>query len=252
MHSLKNPSQFLTDPGMAVVHALNRIGRYLLGTMNEGLRLYGNKGEMQMQVASDADDAGGQHRRSMLCYMAWIGPPLGDESKFVPRAFFLYTNHWSIVVASGSMESEIYAIHAATKGTTHIRGLLGEIGLHDGSATKLAVDSSSSKTVLQGEHSEKISTGVKHIDRRMMSIKQQISANIYELMWVSRKDNPPDIGATFKSKTEYERLRKMIMGYDFPRYGSGYMRDTEEPSHWSKTNNSKTNPLPANKVGESE
>jgi hypothetical protein len=58
-------------------------------------------------------------------------------------------------------------------------------------------------------------------------------------MWVSSKDNPPDIGATFKSKTEYERLRKMIMGYDSPRYGSGYMRHTEEPSHWSKTNNSK-------------
>jgi hypothetical protein len=117
--------------------------------------------------------------------MAWIGPPLGDESKFVPRAFFLYTNHWRIVVASGSMESEICAIHAATKGTTHIRGLLSEIGLHDGSATKLTVDSSSSKTVLQSDHTEKISTGVKDIDRRMMSIRQQISANIYELVWVS-------------------------------------------------------------------
>jgi hypothetical protein len=115
---------------------------------------------------------------------------LGDESKFVPRAFFLYTNHWSIVVASGSMESEIYAIRAATKGTTHIRGLLGEIGLHDGSATKLAVDRSSSKTVLQGEHSEEISTGVKHIDRRIMSIRQQISANIYELVWKSSKRQP--------------------------------------------------------------
>jgi hypothetical protein len=109
MHSLKNPSQFLTDPGKAVVHALNRIGRYLLGTMNEGLRLYGTKGQMLMQVASDADDAGVAHSRSMLCDMAWIGPPLGDESKSVPRTFLLYTNHWSIVVASGSMESEIYA-----------------------------------------------------------------------------------------------------------------------------------------------
>jgi hypothetical protein len=30
------------------------------------------------------------------------------------------------------------------------------------------------------------------------------------------------------------------------------VRDTEEPSHWPKTKSSKTNPLPANKVGESE
>jgi hypothetical protein len=44
----------------------------------------------------------------------------------------------------------------------------------------------------------------------------------------------------------------MIMGYDFPRYSSGYMRDTEEPSHWSKSKSSKTNSFPTDKVGESE
>jgi hypothetical protein len=86
----------------------------------------------------------------------------------------------------------------------------------------------------------------------MMSIRQQISANIYKLVWVPSKDNPPNIGATFKSKAEFEHLRKMLMCYDFPRYSSGYMRDTEEPIHWSKSKSSKTNPLPANKVGESE
>jgi hypothetical protein len=47
MHCLKNPgpSQYLTDPGMAVVHALNRVGRYLLGSMNEGLKLCGTTGQ---------------------------------------------------------------------------------------------------------------------------------------------------------------------------------------------------------------
>jgi hypothetical protein len=150
------------------------------------------------------------------------------------------------------MESEIYGIHDATKGTAHIRGLLGEIGLHEGSATKVAVDSLSSKPVLQGEHSEKISTGVKHIDRRITSVKQQISAGIYDLVWVPSADNASDIGATFKSKDDFERLRKMVMGYAFPRYSSGYMRDTEEPSYRIKSTSSKTNALPTDKVGESE
>jgi hypothetical protein len=50
------------------------------------------------------------------------------------------------------MESEIYTISAAIKGATPNRGLIGEIGLYDGKATSLSVDSLSSKTVLQGEH----------------------------------------------------------------------------------------------------
>jgi hypothetical protein len=71
------------------------------------------------------------------------------------------------------MESEIYVISAAIKGTTPNRGLIGEIGLHDGKATSLSVGSLSSKTVLQGEHAEKNSTGTKYIDRRIMGVLQR-------------------------------------------------------------------------------
>ena len=147
------------------------------------------------------------------------------------------------------MESEIYAIHEGIKGTTATRGLLGEIGLHDGSATSLSVDSASSKTVLQGQHSEKISTGVKHIDRRVLSVRQQFAAGIYKIDWVPSADNPSDIGATYKSKSEFERLRDMIMGYVFPRSKCMYLRDTEEATHWSKKITKTPSPVkPAGKV----
>jgi hypothetical protein len=53
--------------------------------------------------------------------------------------------------------------------------------LHDGSATSLFVDSASSMTVLQGKDSEKISTCVKHINRRILGVRQQFSAGIYEI-----------------------------------------------------------------------
>lgn len=62
----------------------------------------------------------------------------------------------------------MYAAHAATKGAAPTRGLRGEIGSHDGSATSLSVDSTSSMTVLQGEHSEKNSTGIKYTEQRIM------------------------------------------------------------------------------------
>jgi hypothetical protein len=153
----------------------------------------------------------------MLCYMQWIGPPLGDESTLVPRAFFQWNSAWSIPVASGSMGSEIYAICAAIKGETPNRGLIGEIGLHDGKATSLSVDSLSSKTVLEGEHAEKNSTGTEHIDRRIMGVSQVIAGDVFTLDWVQSSDNPADIGATFKSKVEFVRLRDMIMGYEFPK-----------------------------------
>ena len=42
----------------------------------------------------------------------------------------------------------------------------------------------------------------------------------------------------------------MIMGYAFPRYSCGYLRDTEEPSHWSK--NAKATSSPANPAGQEE
>ena len=254
MHCVKHSSQYMTDPGDMVVVALKRVGRYLLGTMDQGLRLQGHTGDVNLHVASDADDAGGVHRRSMLCYVQWIGPPLGDESKLVPRAFFQWNSAWSIPVASGSMESEIYAIHAATKGAAPNRGLLGEIGLGNGKATSISVDSSSSKVVLQGEHAEKNSTGIKHIDRRVMAIRQLFSANIYNLAWVQSADNPADIGATFKSKVEFERLRTMVMGYAFPRdVTCSYLRDTEEPTHWSKKlKTAKSTPSPAIPAGQVE
>jgi hypothetical protein len=254
MHCLKHPSQYLTDPGDMVVDALQRIGRYLLGTADEGLRLQGFRENVGLHVASDADDAGGVSRRSMLCYMQWLGPPLGDESTLIPRAFFQWNSAWSIPVASGSMESEIYAVHAATKGSASNRGLLGEIGLHDGTPTSLAVDSSSSKIVLQGEHAEKNSTGIKHIDRRIMAIRQLFAAGIYTIDWVPSADNPADIGATYKSKVEFTRLRAMIMGYEFPRSPCNYLCDTEEPSHWPKKKDKKdkTTPLLATSAGKVE
>jgi hypothetical protein len=171
----------------------------------------------------------------MLCYVSWLGSPLSDSTPSARRAFFQWTNQWSIAVPSGSMESEIYAIHAATKGTAPTRGLLGEIGVHDGSATSLAVDSASSMTVLQGEHSEKNSVGVKHIDRRTLSVRQQFAAGIYAIHWVPSADNPADMGATFKSRVEYERLRTMIMGYAYPRNPLvSFLRDTEPKSHWAE------------------
>jgi ankyrin repeat protein len=46
----------------------------------------------------------------MLCYMQWLGPPLGDESVLIPRAFFQWNSAWSIPVASGSMEYGYLAI----------------------------------------------------------------------------------------------------------------------------------------------
>jgi hypothetical protein len=250
MQAIKDPAQFMTDPGDAVVEGLKRVGRYLLGTSAEGLRLHGSKGDVQLHVASDADDAGGPHRRSMLCYVSWIGSPLSDQTVSARRAFFQWTNTWSIAVPSGSMESEIYAIHAAIKGTEATRGLLGEIGLHDGSATPISVDSASSKVVLQGEHSEKISTGVKHIDRRVLGVRQQIAAGIYDLKWIPSHDNPADIGATFKSKVEFVRLRTMIQGYAFKQSQVKYMRDIEEPTPWYKKD--KTTPSLATQAGKVE
>jgi hypothetical protein len=231
MHCVKNPSQYMTDPGKMVAVALMRVGRYLLGTMDQGV-----------------------HRRSMLCYVQWIGPALGDESKLVPRAFFQWNSAWSIPVASGSMESEIYAIHAATKGAAPNRGLLGEIGLGNAEPTSVSVDSSSSKVVLQGEHAEKNSTGIKHIDRRVMAVRQLFAANIYTLDWVPSADNPADIGATYKSKAEFERLRTMVMGDEFPRDATcKFLRDVEEPVHWSKKlKTAKSTPSPATSAGQVE
>jgi hypothetical protein len=253
MKCVKSPAQYISDAGDAVVAALVRVGRYLLGTAAEGLRLYGSTGDVKMRVASDADDSGGMDRRSMLCYVSWIGPALNDTSQTAKRAFFQWSNTWSIVVPCGSMESEIYAIHAAIKGTAANRGLLGEIGLDDGEPTELSVDSSSAKTVLQGEHSEKNSTGVKHIDRRVLGVRQQIAAGIYNITWVSSAENPADLGATFKSKVEFEHLRTKFMGYKFPRCKGMYLRDVEEPSHWSKSKaNANTTPLLAPSVSQVE
>jgi hypothetical protein len=121
MHSIKASAQFLTDPGDAVVEGLQCIGCYLLGIAPEGQRLYRYTGDVALRIPLDADDANGPHRRSMLCCVSWIGPPLSGATGFARRAFFQWTSHWSIAVPCRS----IYAIHAATKGSASTRGLLG-------------------------------------------------------------------------------------------------------------------------------
>ena len=148
MHAVKNPAQYVSDPGDAVEHAIMRIARYLLGTASDGLRLYGSKGPVELRVASDADDAGGTSRRSMLCYVSWIGASLDETGPTARRAFFQWNNQWSIPVACGSMESEIYDCHQATKLEAPDRGLLGEIGLDQSDATDIHMDSASAITVL--------------------------------------------------------------------------------------------------------
>jgi hypothetical protein len=74
---------------------------------------------------------------------------------------------------------------------------------------------------------------------------------------VASANNPADIGATFKSKAEFVRLRNMIMGYVFPPSICQMLRDTEEPTHWSKKLKTtktkvKTTALPASSAGKSE
>jgi hypothetical protein len=76
-----------------------------------------------------------------------------------------------------------------------------------------------------------------------------IAAEIFTLDWVQSSDNPSDIGATFKSKVEFVRLRNMIMGYEFPKSSCTYLRDTEEKTHWQK--NAKKS-LPASPAGKGE
>ena len=134
------------------------------------------------------------------------------------------------------MESEIYAIHAATK-TSHRpagRAVRLVCMMAPPPASPWTVRPVGSKTVLQGEHAEKNSTGIKHIERRIMAIWQLFAAGIYTLDWVPSADNTADIGATSKSKVEFKRLRAMIMGYVFPRSKCMYLRDTEEATHWSE------------------
>ena len=87
-----------------------------------------------------------------------------------------------------------------------------------------------------------------------MATRQLCAAGIYDLDWVASANNPADIGATFKSKLEFVRLRNIIMGYVFPASGCQMLRDTEEPTHWSKKAKpkAKTTPLPASSAGKVE
>ena len=92
------------------------------------------------------------------------------------------------------------------------------------------------------DHAARADSSGEHIDRRVLGVKQQFAAGIYVIDWVASQDNPADMGATYKSKVEFVRHRTMIMGYEFPRSSCSYLRDTEEPSHWSKANPSPDGP----------
>jgi hypothetical protein len=226
MHAVKIQSQFVSDPGMENVKAIMRIGRYLVGSAAEGLRLQGVQGEVAIGGVTDSDDAGSEeHRRSILTFCYYVGHARG------PRAFVVWECKWSYSVTSGSFHSEICGIDLAFKGGMVIRGVLGEINLLPSGPTPMQSDSQSSITSLQGQYREKATAGVKHIDRRVMRCGQLTAGPdpIFQLEHVSSEENVADIGSAYKSIADFKRLRTMIMGYEFPEPARPCIKDSEEP-----------------------
>ena len=110
------------------------------------------------------------------------------------------------VVALSTTEAEFMALTEATKEALWLQGLVGELGVKQGTV-KILSDSQSAihLTKNQGYHEQ-----TKHIDVRLHSIKEEVSSRKSMIEKVQTDDNPVDFVTKPVATIKFEKCMNLI------------------------------------------
>ncbi|KAI3703311.1 hypothetical protein L1987_73276 [Smallanthus sonchifolius] len=184
-------SQFMHQPQVAHMEAVQRILKYLKGTTGHGV-LFKSHGHLKVEVYTDADWAGDKgNRRSTSGYFSLVGGNL-----------VTWRSKKQKVVALSSAEAEFRGIARGLGEVLWLRKLLTDIGFSSKEASKVMCDNTAAIQISENpvQHDR-----TKHVEVDRHFIKEKLEAGIVELPFVPSKEQLADI------------LTKAVNGNDFNR-----------------------------------
>lgn len=172
-------ARFNKNPGPQHWKAVQRLLRYLKGTVNFALKL-GGKAPPQLTGFSDADYAFDVDTRRSTSGMAW----------FVGHRLVAWRSKRQPVVTNSTTEAEYVAgVYAGSEGA-FLRKLLMELGYGQNGPTPLHLDNQSAIAVGKNpEHHGRI----KHMDINYYWLKERVAAGTFSLHYIRTDEMPADI-----------------------------------------------------------
>jgi hypothetical protein len=211
-HAVHYLAAHMQAPTERHMRAADRVLRYLAGTKDVGLT-YGGRGnggvaadsrgrsaQMRLEVCAFADADWANNKGDRKSISGWVAKLNGDPVSWSAKK--------QRVVALSTCEAELYAEAEAIKEVLWLRGLLGELGLHQSAGSRVYGDNQSTIAVSQnGVKGER----TKHVDVKYHFITETIEAGKVKLQWVPTSEQHADIFTKALPAPAFLKLRAELM-----------------------------------------
>lgn len=202
-YALQELSKYSSCNGPEHMKALRHLIKYLKGSRNRGMKIRASGSEYMIRVYVDASYATDEdNRRSVSCISVFLGPTL-----------IHFESKQQSIVAQSSCEAELIAINGGATYVQYYRQLLLDMGVPQDTPSRLYTDNQAAIALCKrGRISRSRS---RHIDVRLLKLRELIEDNILNLWYIDTVDNIADLGTKALSATRIGHLMKYIEG-DLP------------------------------------
>lgn len=195
--AVNSVSQYVKSPKKIHWNAIQRILKYVRGTVTHGILFPREHENLRMNAYSDADFAGGKQTRKSTngLIIKFADPPI------------IWGSQKQKSVASSMMESEYIAASQASKEHIWLSRLINELVKRDIEVPIMYIDNQS---VIRFIKNPQITKNSKHIEVRYHFVWDNDEKKIFALEYVSADEQLADILTKPLSKTRFEYLRGKI------------------------------------------
>jgi hypothetical protein len=187
-------SRFLERPTEEHLQAVKKILRYIVGTLQYGLRYGRRTGTTRLVGYCDSDLAGDINmRKSTTCALFFLSKSLVSWQSLKQR-----------VVALSSCEAEYIATTTAATQAIWMAQLLGELLGREPEVVELKVDNKSALTLARNPVFHERS---KHIDLRYHFIQNCLAEGIVGATYINSVDHLVDILTKALGRVKFQELR---------------------------------------------
>jgi transposase InsO family protein len=192
-YAVNSVSRFLNRHNRAHWQALQRILKYLSGTVNMGI-LYQQSDEIKLVGYSDSDFAGDvETRRSTSGYVFYLS-----------KAAVTWASQRQKIVTHSTTEAEYVAAAGAAKEAIWLQLLLGELDLIGKEPVCLFLDNESAIRIVKNPEFHK---RTKHIDIKYHYIRERVEMGDLTVQYVSSHEQRADIFTKAFAKPRFIYLR---------------------------------------------
>jgi hypothetical protein len=188
-------SQMMKDEQRQLVSKIvNRLGRYLKGTIHKGVT-YQRKHGLQLEASSDANWAG-ERGRSTTGFIVSIGTmPL------------LFKSHLQPIVALSVHEAELVAAAEAAQQVMGVRNILTSLRLCPSTPTPIFVDNKSTiDVIITGKRTDR----TRHIEARWYYVVDQFENKTIDVHKIATENNKADGLTKALGPKQHQRWSRLL------------------------------------------